>query len=255
MQMIQHEKIHIKAEDMYSVWTCDNLNYGPHFHHVTEFCCVLEGGVNVLIGGEKYAVKEGEAIIVMPNQIHSVSTTGHSKIQFIRFRTDFAEDFYAAHKLELPKNSMFEIMHTELFEGGLWQPPHMYKVKAIIYSLLNDLCTQCGGWIKRDRESYIINDLLVIAETEFTEDISLKSVSERLHYNYTYLSTKFSRYIGMSFGDYLNTCRINHACWLLKTTDKSVTEAARECGYNSIRSFNRNFIKYTGMNPTEFKNS
>jgi len=39
---------------------------------------------------------------------------------------------------------------------------------------------------------------------------------------------------------------------LLKT-DMQITDIAFEVGYNTVKTFNRNFLKYQKMLPTEFR--
>lgn len=53
--------------------------------------------------------------------------------------------------------------------------------------------------------------------------------------------------------EYLNNRRITHACKLLETTKLNSTQIAYECGYNNLRTFNRNFLKYTNTVPSEYK--
>ena len=42
---------------------------------------------------------------------------------------------------------------------------------------------------------------------------------------------------------------------LLLETNKSITDIAFECGFNSVSSFNRSFKKVKGISPREFKNA
>ena len=55
------------------------------------------------------------------------------------------------------------------------------------------------------------------------------------------------------FSDFLNFLRINRACTLLKTTEKSVTDIAFEVGYNTVKTFSRNFLRFRRMSPGAFR--
>ena len=57
----------------------------------------------------------------------------------------------------------------------------------------------------------------------------------------------------MPFNKYVNLLRINKSKKMLETTAKSVTEIALECGYSSLRSFNRTFLAQEKITPTEYK--
>ena len=76
---------------------------------------------------------------------------------------------------------------------------------------------------------------------------------DSIKYDYAYISKFFKKNIGISFNEYVNRRRVSEACYLLKTTDKSVLEIGMECGYDSLRSFNRNFRLYLNMSPREFQ--
>ncbi len=41
--------------------------------------------------------------------------------------------------------------------------------------------------------------------------------------------------------------------YLLRNTDKSALECSCECGYTSLRSFNRNFKAIIGTSPTDYR--
>ena len=99
-----------------------------------------------------------------------------------------------------------------------------------------------------------IDDVYAIADMLMEQnDISLIDLSKRISYDYTYLSKFFQEKTGMPFNTYVNHLRINEACFLLSETSQSILEIALLCGYNSVRSFNRNFRKLRGSTPTDYR--
>ena len=61
----------------------------------------------------------------------------------------------------------------------------------------------------------------------------------------------FKKISGMTFGDYLNKVKVCKAVVMLKNRFEkySCTRIADECGFGSVRNFNRVFLKYTGFAP------
>ena len=57
----------------------------------------------------------------------------------------------------------------------------------------------------------------------------------------------------MGFNDYINSLRISNACKQLLKTDASVTEISESVGFNTLRTFNRAFMKQMGMTPSEYR--
>lgn len=78
-------------------------------------------------------------------------------------------------------------------------------------------------------------------------------MSNELGYNSAYLSRYFGEVANMSYTSYVNRYKVSKACYILKNTDKTVLECAYECGYNSLRNFNRNFKSIIGLSPKEYR--
>lgn len=253
--MILHEQVNMTGSDYYTIMTETNLNFGTHFHQAIEICCVLDGSALFCIDGGTFEASSGEAIAIMSDLVHSISTPEFSKIKIIRFRPEIAGTFCSEYLDKVPLDPKFKLTSELKLTEECVRVQNIYTVKGIVYMLMSDLCSQCGGWKDRMSDGSIVHEMLKIAENEFDTAISLKTVSERLNYNYAYLSRIFCRTIGMSFNEYLNNCRVNRSCMLLKNTDLPVTEIAHKTGFRSIRSFNRNFVKYSGSTPCRYRES
>ena len=81
----------------------------------------------------------------------------------------------------------------------------------------------------------------------------MKRLSQETGYSYAYLSRYFKGIVGIAYNDYVNKYRINHACYLLLNSDCSVLQCALDSGYESLRSFNRNFIEYMSVTPNVYR--
>ena len=62
-----------------------------------------------------------------------------------------------------------------------------------------------------------------------------------------------SNKLKMGFNDYVNSLRISNACKQLIKSDASITEISENVGFNTLRTFNRAFMKQTGMTPSEYR--
>lgn len=89
-------------------------------------------------------------------------------------------------------------------------------------------------------------------EEHFTEKITLEQLSKAIGVNRVYASKMFSKYLnGITFTEVLSHIRLNRAIRLLRQT--TVTQAALESGFGSVRQFNRIFKKVTGKTPREYR--
>ena len=95
--------------------------------------------------------------------------------------------------------------------------------------------------------------MINFVEENYAHDSSLRALSEATSHHYVYLSRYFKSYTGISFIDYVNSYRVNEACYLIENSHGSILEIAYECGFDSLRNFNRVFKKIKGLTPTEYK--
>lgn len=69
------------------------------------------------------------------------------------------------------------------------------------------------------------------------------------------LQRKLKQAMGITPQDLMKEARIKHACLLLKTSDKNISEVAYACGFTDPKYFSRNFKQSTGMSPSEYRES
>ncbi|OAB32935.1 response regulator [Paenibacillus glacialis] len=88
----------------------------------------------------------------------------------------------------------------------------------------------------------------------FREELSLKTLSQRMDMHPNYLGQLFQKEMGSSFSDYVNQFRIEKARQLLLQTTLLTNEIANEVGYLDPTYFYRQFKKSVGVSPTELRN-
>jgi AraC-like DNA-binding protein len=87
----------------------------------------------------------------------------------------------------------------------------------------------------------------------FDQDIALPKVASMANMAVTTFCNFFKEHYRITFVEYLNSIRIGHSCRLLSEKDQKIVEVAYECGFNSLANFNRQFKKYKGMTPTQYR--
>lgn len=85
------------------------------------------------------------------------------------------------------------------------------------------------------------------------ENITLKDISSKFHFNRSYLGQKFKNHENMSFNEYLFIQRMERAKVLLEQTDLKIYEIANEVGYTEIDWFYKRFKSYTGVSANEYR--
>lgn len=100
-----------------------------------------------------------------------------------------------------------------------------------------------------------IQKILDFLQENFSDSITLSSLSKRAGFSESYFSHSFKNCTGYSPFEYLNRLRIVKSCEMLIRTDKKITEIASLCGFNNISYFNRTFYKIMGISPSGYRGS
>ena len=106
---------------------------------------------------------------------------------------------------------------------------------------------------KRRPQASIIDAVKRYVQDELHQSISLKKISDALHFNCAYLGQKFKNEEKMSFNEYLLQQRMEKAKRLLEQTDMRIYEIAGHVGYTEIDWFYKKFKQYTGISANEYR--
>jgi AraC-like DNA-binding protein len=88
----------------------------------------------------------------------------------------------------------------------------------------------------------------------FEPELTLQSTALDLSLNKSYLATIFKKETGKTFTAYVNSKRLDHAIFLLNTTDLPIQEIAGSCGIADVTYFTRIFKADKGMTPSQYRN-
>lgn len=101
--------------------------------------------------------------------------------------------------------------------------------------------------------SNIIDLVKDYVEHSIHENITLKEISDDLHYNSSYLGQKFRSQENITFNQYLLEKRMEKAQFLLRYTDMKIYEIASEVGYTDLDWFYKKFKSHTGVSASVYR--
>jgi len=78
-------------------------------------------------------------------------------------------------------------------------------------------------------------------------------ISEKLNYDYTYLSNIFSEVKGITIQQYIIIHKIERVKELLLYDELNLTEISYKLHYSSVSHLSKQFKKVTGLSPTYYK--
>lgn len=118
---------------------------------------------------------------------------------------------------------------------------------------LDTLCQDFSDALKKLRNPYILAAQDYIEQNYSNPDLSLEEIAESLKIAPNYLSTIFSKNLGIKLFEYVNEHRLEKSIELLLGTDKTVNDISMECGFGSSRNYIRIFKKYKDNTPGAYR--
>lgn len=107
------------------------------------------------------------------------------------------------------------------------------------------------GKISETKRDYKIIEYIL---RNFSEDLTAQSVADKYQISLIELNRILLLQVEKNFYDFLNLIRINKACEFLLETEMDITDIAIGVGYNTVKTFRRNFVQLRHMTPSEFRN-
>ena len=251
---------HSLSADYFTFEYGNNLTFPLHIHSCFEIIAITDGEMTVQIESKDYVLHKGDVIFIFPYQIHSTTTKTKSAHTLCIFSSEIVALFYRLSHGKIPENPVINLKEPSVFFmfTKSTNDDDLMKIKGILYLMFSELIKSTELVLKKKKSSSfleLLDKIFTFVNENYTEECSLKKISKELKYDYSYLSKFFSEFVGMSFNEYINRVRISKACYMLKNTDNIIIKISDACGFSSLRSFNRNFVKITGMTPTEYRNA
>ncbi len=261
----QHENTVIHA------WKDENFEFSAHWHTQVEIVAVLSGTLKAQINGTTYSVNEGDVLLCGSNEIHSYMKS-ECRILLIIISPSFIEGTtnilqnntllnHCVRKEFLNNEAKFLIERINESYSGKYQV--LNEIETIVF---NGYCLSLLGHIlakltytsetekvKVNLYDYMCRGLDYINKHYCDESICLEEIANNIGISPCYFSRCFKMYSGYRLAEYINRKRIKKAKKMLKETNKKITEISMECGYGSLRNFNRVYKEITGSTPQQVR--
>lgn len=232
----------------------------PHIHSHLELIYLKKGSAVATLDHSSYLLEEGEMFLAFPNQIHfyqvMVPVEGYMLIFAPALFAELKEVFQTKipsrpvlHKDQLPVDitERMERICGKLREESLYDKA---AARGCLLMLLGETLPQMEPE-DNPGDQDTVKMILRYCMENYTRPLSLEILSKELNLNKYYISHIFSQRMKISYKDFINNLRVEHACSLLKKGD-SITDIAYAAGFSSVRTFNRAFLKSRKMTPRDY---
>lgn len=260
--------------------TCLNFNIGRmstelHYHDCVELIYVKTGSISVFFDNGWRSLTSGSLLFVPPGCIHRCVSCSDSVFQTVigfsdelicenssskkstlcPYRTGAITTGYILNCQDNPELSdAINKINKTVNDSSICNQLLLDAIILQIYSVICGIWEQNGLTKKERSPSPIACEIKKYVSDNFAARISADELSRRLNISYSYLSKIMTREFGMSFGNYVISCRIENSKKLLLSTYKSVAEIGYDCGFASSSAFISHFKALTGKTPLVFRN-
>lgn len=236
-----------------------------HYSDTVELVLIRGIGGEVTVNGRRYDLDHENVFYIPPKQLHaSVFRSGGSgegdMIRAFHINLELLAPFADLKKLLLADGKTlfdFSTRHTDfdgIYDSVLRILDESRPLTGRIGSLLR-LFELLGRQQDEDRTAAEYNRQAIRivdwVEDNYAGKISVQDAADHFGYNKYYFCKWIKANTGVTFLDFLNAIRVNHACAYL-LYGYSVEETARSCGYSDPSYFIKVFRRLLGMTPKAY---
>ncbi len=250
-----------------------------HWHDEMEIDYIINGFGNFRCGDELFQASTGDIIIIPAGEPHSVAQMKNLTLEYgaLVFSKNLLSEFPKSRayierlqpilngRLKISthisaKNNRYDEIKTAAANMILCAQKNLAEYDLLIKSellrivwLLYESGEIHPSVSENANYSEEIQNTINNISDNFTENITIEQLAASAHLSKSGFMSKFKKEVGQSAVAYINSIRIKNACDILISTKKSTSEAAYESGFCNISNFNRQFLKYVGCSPREYR--
>ena len=269
MEFILYEEVNRAHYDRPHIdLTQHNLQYAAHTHEELEFMFVADGAIDLHVGDQEHHLTKGDITVLLPFRIHSLETPAQSHVYIFKLLSAFFDfsayvpDFLRFRQDDALYDGMYAGIMRMAEESRLDEDdPHRHLALLVaaddmllrlsrlpvLKPVPPDLVTA------QNRDIDLLKKISRYLQENFQSGIRLEDAARACHMSTYYFAHSFKRATGTTFGTYLNRFRLEQAKVRIMLDDALFTDIAMQCGFSSVRTFNRSFVNYYKITPSQAK--
>lgn len=255
------------------------VHFPAHSHDYMELVYLCEGTMTHVVNGKTICLQAGELLFLSQSAVHEVCKAEQSDVavNFIMLPNFLDASLTALGEEETPlrrflidclcgQNTGPGYLHFQvadvkpiqnlvenLLQIIMQETPHKRKTCQMTMALLFvQLINHTEKLAAGNQEQAAIWKLLSYVEANYA-DGSLTEAANMLHYDMCWLSREVKRKTGKNYTQLVQEKRLAQAAFLLKNTDRKVSDISVAVGYENISYFHRIFAAAYGKSPKNYR--
>ena len=273
--MGQSDNLYISVGKVSSTDKVVALTGNNALHEDIEIKCFYEGSATLLIDSQTVQVKAGDVVVINPYEFHATVDTGEEKGKYHLFMLPL--DYFAGipeldlRRVLFAQELRFDTHHTDprLYDFLMQaaeefqqkQNPNALLLRSLLMAafallLRNGLVQpENAAPTKKALRSYlVIEPALRCIKNEYGRMLTVEELAKLCNVSKHYFCRVFKSITGKSVMEYLRDFRLRVASVLLQSTDRSISDIAACCGFDSSNYFSRCYKEHYGYSPRQGRN-
>ena len=237
-------------------------SFGPAIRAHYLFHYILRGKGKFYVGNRCYNLSANEGFLIFPGESTYYEADENDPWDYCWFGFDGYEVKSILDACNLSdKNPIFkdesqgrfkeELLNlVELFESSHFNE---YEAMGHLYLVFAKMYQKKKEQNKAFDKTYF-DKAVDFIQHNYSYHIKIEDIAKNIGIDRTYLYKIFKKVHNISPQLYLINYRLHMACKLLENTNISITEVSYSCGFKNTPAFYKQFKKYYGITPSEYRN-
>lgn len=262
------------------------LDHRPHYHNYYQICFVVSGELQHIQKSGTVRLGTADAFLVPPGFVHALHFENtRSEIYSLAFEWELFGPGFAQsepgrflHRLQEGDPKSIDVrLRTALdkqqrkhlqniLDTLIWQQESqvaqvLSAAPSLVTSALQLLIQsyyaqpQNAPHAPTPRDVGTVEQCLEYVDTHFREELSLAELCKRFGLSRSVLCAAFPQLSGLPLRQYIAQKRISEAQLLIRSQrELSLSQVASFVGYQDDTTFYRNFLRITGVTPSQYRN-
>ncbi|WP_373264417.1 AraC family transcriptional regulator [Hungatella hathewayi] len=246
-----------------------------HYHDFYEIYIQDQGTRDHIVSNTFYKLNPRDVMLLKPNILHqSISPEEHTRT-IVYFNDTFLKRYFTPGTIQ-KFLSIFKYNCISLSSENYYKASGIVKkmtkedyddpdntIFIKLAELLMILQTNIRQFPPISLESSVIDTnrdevstispLISYVHENFLTLTNIDEIASTFYITPSHLCRTFKKLTGYTIVQYINILKIQKACGLLHETQKSITDIALECGFNSTMYFCKTFKSVLNITPTDYR--
>lgn len=239
-------------------------------HAFLELFYVMQGKGTICIDASRVACQKDDLVVIPPAATHWIEDDKSQPLSL--YGVCIATQIYATHspqsawlrpglrllnKLALP--GIRDDLRRMLYEQSVPRPGSSMAIVGRSLQLLALLASDPSQTavekvlIESQGHAVAVQQYVEQLRQHFFDATDIDSAAQQLGISRRRFTQLFRQATGQTWLQFLTDRRVEHACHLLKETDRTVTSIAFECGFEDLSSFYRVFSRRKHVAPNKWR--